>query len=79
MVRRDGQMGKLEWKSRHYFWEGIGVRTSAGFEGVGTEGENVGGEAGLEEGGFVGRYSGGGRPCRSGHRSSFPVERTFSL
>ena len=42
---------------------GTRVRTSAGFKGVGTEGKDVGGEAGLEERGFVGRYSGG---CRLG-------------
>ena len=41
-------------KSRYKFG-GIRVRTSAGFEGVGTEGENVSGEAGLEERGFVSR------------------------
>ena len=34
--------------------------TSAGFEGVGTKGEDVGGEAGLEEGGLVGGYRGSG-------------------
>lgn len=36
-----------------------GVRTSAGFEDVGPESKDVGGEAGLEKGGFVGRYTGG--------------------
>ena len=54
--------------------QSIRVRTSAGFEGVGTEGKNVGGEAGLEERGLVGRYSGSGRRVRSGHRSNFLVE-----
>lgn len=49
---------------------GTRVRTSAGFEGVGTEGKDVGGEAGLEERGFVGRYSGSGRLGRSGHCSN---------
>jgi len=49
---------------------GTRVRTSAGFEGEGTEGKDVGGEAGLEERGFVGRYSGGGRLGRSSHRSN---------
>jgi hypothetical protein len=48
------------------------VRTSAGFEDVGTEGKDVGGEAGFEERGFVGRYSGGGKLDRSGHRSRLP-------
>lgn len=70
MVRRDARTGveieTLVW--------GMRVRTSAGFEGVGTEGEDVGGEAGLEERGFVGRYSGGGRLGRSGHRNKFLVE-----
>lgn len=54
--------------------EGAGVEEvgglSAGFEGEGTEGKDVGGEAGLEEHGFVGRYSGGGRLGRSSHRSN---------
>ena len=49
---------------------GTRERTSAGFEGVGTEGKDVGGEAGLEERGFVGRYSGGGRLGRSSHGST---------
>lgn len=49
---------------------GVRVRTSAGLEGVGTEGKDVGGEAGLEERGFVGRHSGGGGLGASGHRSS---------
>jgi hypothetical protein len=53
---------------------GIQVRTSAGFEGVGAKGKDVGGEAGLEERSFVGRYSGGGRLGRSGHDSNFLVE-----
>jgi hypothetical protein len=35
---------------------GTRVRTSAGFECVGTEGKDVGGEAGFEERSFVGRY-----------------------
>lgn len=34
-------------------------RTASGFEGVGAEGKDVGGEAGLEEGGFIGGDSGG--------------------
>ena len=34
------------------------IRTSAGFEGVGTKGKNVGGEAGLKEHCFIGRDSG---------------------
>lgn len=54
--------------------EGAGVeevgRLSAGFEGEGTKGKDVGGEAGLEERGFVGRYSGGGRLGQSSHRSN---------
>jgi len=49
---------------------GTRVRTSARFEGVGAEGKDVGGEAGLEERGFVGRYNGGGRLSRSGHCSN---------
>lgn len=49
---------------------GSRVRTSAGFKGVGTEGKDVGGETGLKERGFVGRYGGGGRLGRSGHRSN---------
>ena len=40
-------------------WQGES-HTSAGFEGVGTKGEDVGGETGLEEVGLVGGYSGGG-------------------
>jgi hypothetical protein len=39
---------------------GTRARTSTRFEGVGTEGKDVSGEAGLEEHGFVGRYSGRG-------------------
>lgn len=54
--------------------EGAGIEEvgglSARFEGVGTEGKDVGGEAGLEERGFVGRYSGGGRLGRSSHCSN---------
>ena len=69
-------MRGLEWDPGYWFG-GIGVRTSAGFEGVGTEGEDVGGEAGLQEGGFVGWYSGGGRLGRSGHRSNFLVEDLY--
>lgn len=42
------------------------VHTSAGFEGVGAEGEDVGGETGLQERGLVRRDSGGGG--RSSHR-----------
>ena len=53
--------------------EGTGVkevgRLSARLELVGTESENVGRKAGLEECGFVGRYSGCGRLGRSGHGS----------
>jgi hypothetical protein len=49
------------------------IRTSAGFEGVGTKSKDVGGEAGLEERGFVGRCSRSGRRGRSGH-SNFLVE-----
>ena len=60
-------MRGLERKSRLL---GTRVRTSAGFEGEGTKGKDVGGEAGLEERGFVGRYSGGGRLGRSSHRSN---------
>ena len=44
-----------------------GIRTSAGFEGVGTEGKDVGGEAGLEELRLVRRYCGGSRLGWSGH------------
>jgi hypothetical protein len=40
---------------------GTRERTSTRFESVGTERKDVSGEAGLEEHGFVGRYSGGGR------------------
>ena len=49
---------------------GIRVRTPAGFEGVGTESKDVGGETGFEERSFIGRYSGGGRLGRSDHCSS---------
>jgi hypothetical protein len=49
---------------------GTRVRTSTRFESVGTEGKDLRGEAGLEEHGFVGRYSGGGRLGRSSHRHS---------
>ena len=37
---------------------GIQLRTPAGFESVGTKGEDASGEAGLEKSGFIGRYSG---------------------
>lgn len=42
--------------SREY---GGGGRTTSGFEGVGAECQDVGGEAGLEECGLVGRDGGG--------------------
>jgi len=45
---------------------------SARFQGVSTEGQNVGGEAGLKERGFVGRDSGGNNLRRSGHRGINP-------
>jgi hypothetical protein len=44
------------------------VRTSTRFESVGTEGKDLRGEAGLEEHGLVGRYS--GRLRRRSHRHS---------
>ena len=51
--------------SRRWFG-GIQVRTPARFQLVGTKGEDVVGEAGLDEGGFVGRYGGGGGSSGSG-------------
>ena len=48
---------------------GTRVRTSAGFEGVGTEGKNIRGDARLKKCGFVGRYSGVGWLARIGHYS----------
>ena len=45
--------------------------TSTGLQGVGTEGEDIGGEAGF---GFVRRYGGGGRLGGIGHRSNCAVE-----
>ena len=45
------------------------LRTSARFEGVGTKGEDVSGEAGLEKSGFIGRYSGSDSLGGGGHRS----------
>lgn len=51
----------------------IRVHTSAGFEGVGTKGKDVGGEAGLKECGFIARYRRDSRLGRSGHRSIFLV------
>ena len=44
---------------------GSQLRTSAGFESVGTKGEDASGEAGLEKSGFVGRYSGSDGLCHS--------------
>ena len=43
--------------------------TSAGFKGVGTKGEDVGGEAGLEKSGLVGGYRGGGHGSSSNRTS----------
>lgn len=45
-------------------------RTSARFEGVGTKGKDIGGEAGFEECRFIGRYSRGERLSRNGHCSN---------
>ena len=44
-------------------------RTSAGFEAVGSKGEDVSGEARLEKSGFVDRYSGSDSLGGGSHRS----------
>lgn len=69
-------MQGLERKSR---FVGTRVHTSAGFEGVGAKGKDVGGEAGLEEQGFVGRYSRGSRLVRSSHRTNSNSSRISRL
>ena len=48
---------------------GSQLRTSARFEGVGTKGEDVSGETGLEKSGFIGRYSGSDSLVGGCHRS----------
>ena len=50
---------------------GSQLRTSAGFEGVGTKGEDVSGEAGLEKSGFIGRNSGSDSLGGGCHRTRF--------
>ena len=56
---------RYEGRRKYQDWGGWRERTSAGFEGVGTEGEDVGGEARLQESSLVSRYGRdrGGRHC----------------
>ena len=56
---------------------GSQLRTSARFEGVGTKGEDVSGETGLEESGFIGRYSGSDSLGGDCHRSKTHSSRVL--
>lgn len=49
---------------------GSRARTSTRFKSIGTKGKDLSGEAGLEEHGFVARYSRGGRLGRGSHHHS---------